>query len=101
LARNPRFDSARDELFANINRCNVLRATDEQKQEWMDDTVEYLAERYTDLSQQQLDELRSIGMRFCQPVIPHGKEHTALSMPEPEENESESESESDALAGSA
>lgn len=35
----------------------------------MGDTVEYMLERYPDLSEEQLDELRSIGLRFCRPVI--------------------------------
>lgn len=89
MRRNPRFDNARDELFASINRCNVLQATEEQQSEWMEDTIGYLAERFPDLSQQDLDELRAIGTRFCQPVIPHGKGHTALTATEPEQSESE------------
>jgi len=38
----------------------------------MDDTIEYMAERYPDLNQEQLQELRNLGLRFCQPVIPRG-----------------------------
>jgi hypothetical protein len=78
LRGSTHFDNARDELFAHIHRCNVLRADDVQKQEWMEDTIGFIAERYPQLSEEQLDELQAIGMRFCQPVIPHGKEHTAL-----------------------
>lgn len=72
-------DLARDELFAHINRCGVLKATGDQQTEWMEDTVTYLGERFTGLSTEDLGELREIGQRFCQPVIPHGKENTALS----------------------
>ena len=63
------FDRARDELFQHINRCGVLRASAEQQAEWMDDTVEYVAECYPALTREQLGELRAIGLRFCRPVI--------------------------------
>jgi hypothetical protein len=87
LRGNTNFDSARDELFAHIHRCNVLGATAEMRQEWMEDTVGFIAERYPQLSEEQLNELQAIGTRFCQPVIPHGKEHTALTSEEsPEES---------------
>jgi hypothetical protein len=38
-----------------------------------------MAARHPELGPQELAQLRETGMRFCQPVIPHGKEHTALS----------------------
>jgi hypothetical protein len=60
---------ARDELFSHIHRCGVLRATPEQQEEWMQDTIEFMAERYPDLSPESLEELRAIGLRFCRPVI--------------------------------
>ena len=62
-------DRARDELFSHIHRCGVLRAEEEQQTEWMDDTVDYLSERYPELTREQLGELRTIGLRFCRPVI--------------------------------
>ena len=43
-------EQARDELFSHILRCGVLEAADEQRKEWFDDTMEYLAERYEDLT---------------------------------------------------
>lgn len=73
-------DFARDDLMSHIHRCGVLQADVEQQAQWMNDTVEYLAERFPSLTQEQLDELRAIGERFCQPVIPHGKAHTALTL---------------------
>lgn len=80
MARNnDELDRARDELFSHIHRCNVLGSTPEQQKEWMADTVGYLGERFTGLSQAELDELRDMGTRFCQPVIQHGAENTALS----------------------
>lgn len=64
---------ARDELFSHIQRCGVLEAEEKERSEWMTDTVEYLGERYPDLSPEQLTELSEIGHRYCQPAIPHGK----------------------------
>lgn len=69
-------DRARDELFSHVNRCGVLRAAPEDQKQWMDETIDYLAERYPDLSDQDLEELHSIGMRFCKPAIPHGADST-------------------------
>lgn len=77
--QNRIIDRARDELFSHIHRCAVLDATEDQQQEWMDDTLQFMAERYPALSPAELDQLRALGLRFCQPAIPHGKEHTALS----------------------
>ena len=62
------FDQARDELFSHILRCGVVEADAEQQKAWMDDTMQYLAERYADLNEDQLTELRTLGDRFCQPV---------------------------------
>ena len=64
---------ARDELFSHINRCGVLQADEEDQRHWMDETIDYLAERYPDLSDQDLQDLYAVGMRFCQPAIPHGR----------------------------
>jgi len=65
-------DSARDELFSHIRRCGVLDAEDDQRHAWMVDTVEYLGERYPDLTRDDLDELAAIGHRYCQPAIAYG-----------------------------
>ena len=62
------FDQARDELFSHILRCGVLEATGEHQKEWFDDTMDYLTERYDQLSDQDLDSLRKLGERYCQPV---------------------------------
>jgi hypothetical protein len=67
--RSNDFDRARDDLFNHIHRCGVLRATAEQQVEWMDDTIEYLTEYHPALSREQLGELRTMGLRFCRPVI--------------------------------
>ena len=70
-------DRARDELFSHINRCGVLQASPEDQDTWMNETIEYLGERYPDLSDADLDDLRAVGTRFCKPAIRHGAENTA------------------------
>ncbi len=66
-------DRARDELFSHINRCGVLQAAEDDQTHWMKETMDYLAERYPDLSESDLQELFTLGMRFCRPAIPHGR----------------------------
>jgi hypothetical protein len=65
-------EKARDELYSHILRCGVLQAQVEDQKEWFDDTIEYMAERYPTLSDQDLGNLRRLGERYCQPVIQHG-----------------------------
>ena len=65
-------ERARDELFSHINRCGVLKANAEDQRQWMDETIEYIGERYPDLTDAELNELHGIGIRFCKPTIPHG-----------------------------
>jgi len=72
-------DQARDELFSHINRCGVLHASPEDQATWMSETVDYLAERYPELSELELEQLNAIGTRFCAPAISHGSDHTAVS----------------------
>jgi hypothetical protein len=69
LATPTAFEQARDELFSHILRCGVLEATLEHQKEWFDDTMLYLADRYEDLVEQELDQLRTLGERYCQPVV--------------------------------
>ncbi len=70
--RTSSLDAARDELFSHIRRCGVLEADANQRGEWMTDTVQYLSERYPDLTDVDLGQLGDIGQRYCQPAIPHG-----------------------------
>lgn len=70
-------DDATDELFAHMQRCKVPGATEEDVREWMNDTRQFLADRYPQLSEAQLAKLEMIGRRYAQPVIPHGKDATA------------------------
>lgn len=62
------FDQARDELFSHILRCGVIEALPEHQKDWFDDTMGYLTDRYEDLSEETLAELRTLGERYCQPV---------------------------------
>ena len=62
-------DEARNELFGHIHRCGVMQATREQQEEWMKDTIQFLGERHNALTERELKELATIGMRFCSPVI--------------------------------
>jgi hypothetical protein len=62
-------DQARDELFSHILRCGVLEAAAEHQKDWFDDTMDYLAERYEDLTDEELAGLRRLGEQYCRPVI--------------------------------
>src|SRR2546427_12171464 len=64
------FEQARDELFSHILRCGVLEAGPEHQKEWFDDTLLYLADRFADLTETELHELRVLGERYCRPVVP-------------------------------
>ena len=79
-ASNGYFEQARDELFSHILRCGVLQAALEHQQEWFDDTMEYLAERYEMLTDEQLKQVRTLGERYVQPVIPHTTTETVESV---------------------
>lgn len=65
-------DRARDELFSHVHRCGVLHAEEEDQLHWMDETIEYIGERYPDLTDGDLRDLHEIGIRFCKPAIAHG-----------------------------
>jgi hypothetical protein len=63
------FEQARDELFSHILRCGVLEASVEHQKEWFDDTMLYLADRYEDLTDAEVSQLRLLGERYCRPVV--------------------------------
>jgi hypothetical protein len=63
------FEQARDELFSHILRCGVLEAEEEHRKDWFVDTMDYLAERYEALTDAELKELRTLGERYCRPVV--------------------------------
>ena len=55
--------------FQPFNRCEVLKAAEGEQRQWMDETIDYIRERYPDLSEVDLSGLHEIGTRFCQPAI--------------------------------
>ncbi len=71
------FEQARDELFSHILRCGVLEAAEEHRKDWFDDTTDYLAERYDALTDAEIDELRTLGERYCRPVVARSEPATA------------------------
>jgi hypothetical protein len=71
------FEQARDELFQHIIQCGVIGANVEHQNEWFDETMQYVAERYHELSHVELRELRTLGERFAQP--PKAKEPSSAS----------------------
>lgn len=48
-------------------RCGVIEAVPEHQEEWFHDTMPYLQDRYPELSDGELSELRTLGTRFCRP----------------------------------
>jgi hypothetical protein len=73
------FEESRDELFQHIIRCGVIGAEPEHVEEWFDETMRYLGDRYPELSSDQLDELRVLGTRFAQPRKERKSESDAAS----------------------
>jgi hypothetical protein len=61
-------DEARDELFQHIMKCGVIGAAPEDQKEWFDATMTYFTERYPELNQLELTQLRTQGERFAQPL---------------------------------
>ena len=61
------FEQARDELFQQIMRCEVIGATPEHQAEWFTETVTYFAGRYPELKPADVNDLRKLGERFVQP----------------------------------
>ena len=80
MSKEKLLDRARDELFSHINRCGVLEAVEDDQRQWMDETIDYIGERYPDLTDGDLKGLHEIGIRFCKPAIAHGAGNTARKM---------------------
>lgn len=76
------FDQARDELFQHVMRCGVIGSAPEHRTEWFDETMKYLGERYHELSQKQLTDLRVLGERFAAPTVKRPTESVASVEPE-------------------
>lgn len=77
MSKEKLLERARDELFSHINRCGVLEAAEDDQRQWMNETIDYIGERYPDLTDADLKGLHAIGIRFCKPAIAHGAENTA------------------------
>ena len=99
MGKQELLDRARDELFSHIHRCGVLKATETDQDSWMTETIEYLAERYPDLDVSDLTELKTVGLRFCQPVISRLKKDEPAA--ETEADTSETSPSTDAAADEA
>ena len=61
------YQEARDELFQHIMQCGVVGCHPDDQKEWFDATMTYFAERFPELKQNELKELRTLGERFAQP----------------------------------
>jgi hypothetical protein len=61
------FDEARDELFQHIMRCGVIGCEPDYQKDWFNETMRYLSERYHELTEKDLGDLRVLGERFVQP----------------------------------
>jgi len=61
------FEQARDELFQHIMRCGVVGSDPEHAEEWFGETIRYMTERFPELSEQQIGDLKTLGLRFAQP----------------------------------
>jgi len=61
------FEQARDEMFQHIMQCGVIGAEPEHQTEWFNNTMAYIGDRYHELSQAELTDLRTLGERFVQP----------------------------------
>jgi hypothetical protein len=70
-------DKARDELMSHVVRCDVLEAGMDDRMEWLDDTMKFMAERYPQLGDLQLAQLEMVGRQFLRPPIPYGADHNA------------------------
>ena len=76
MGKEKLLERARDELFSHINRWGVINAAEGDQRQWMDETIDYIRERYPDLSEVDLSGLHEIGTRFCQPAISRKGEST-------------------------
>jgi len=80
--RKTDLDHARDELMSHVVRCEVLKARMEDREHWLDETMEYMRDRYPSLNDMQLAQLEMVGRQFIKPPIPHGKGNHANNRPE-------------------
>lgn len=61
------FEQARDEMFQHIMRCGVIGSDPDHQTEWFVETMTYLSDRYPELAETEVTQLRTLGERFVQP----------------------------------
>ncbi len=71
------FEQARDELFQHIMRCGVVGAEPSHVEEWFGETLTYMTDRFPELSEEKLTELKTLGLRFAQPPKAHAETDAA------------------------
>jgi hypothetical protein len=76
------FEQARDELFQQIMRCEVIGAAAEHQAEWFNETMTYFADRYPELKASDVNDLRKLGERFIQP--PKAAANEESTQPDPD-----------------
>jgi hypothetical protein len=62
-------------MFQHIMQCGVVGAGSEDQMSWFDETTRYLEERYPELSETEIKQLRTLGERFAQP--PKARQQTS------------------------
>ena len=72
MSHNNPTNPARDELFSHIQRCGVLQASRDDQRLWLTDTMDFLADRYPDLTKLQLATVEAMGQRYLSPPVPYG-----------------------------
>jgi hypothetical protein len=48
-------------------RCGVVGADPQDQEAWFNETMAYFTERYHELGEEQVKQLRTLGERFAQP----------------------------------
>ena len=48
-------------------RCGVVGAEPGHVEEWFAETIKYMTDRFPELTETQIGELKTLGMRFAQP----------------------------------
>jgi hypothetical protein len=48
-------------------RCGVVGSDPEHVEEWFADTMKYMTDRFPELDEARIGELKTLGMRFAQP----------------------------------
>jgi hypothetical protein len=71
------FEQARDEMFYHVIHCGVIESDPVHHDEWFEETMRYLADRYPELDDEQLNELRTVGERFARPAKARQEADTA------------------------